>query len=113
MLAVDMQIAGEIAGGLSPERLGDELRGDGWRADVGPLVVRLMNDRTTFVFAPMPDGGFILEDVMPDHDLLAATKPMSEHLAARGLRHRFEIYDGAQMTAYVHHDWPQPGGGAR
>ena len=107
MLAADTQIAGEIAWRFSPERLADDLRGDGWRVDVGPNVVRLMNDRTTFVFAPMAEGSSILEDVMPDEDLLAATKLMSEHLAARGLRHRFEVYDGERMRAYFHHAWPQ------
>jgi hypothetical protein len=101
-----LNVYGQIAGEMSLDGLGERLRGEGWRVEVGAYVVRLRNERQTLVFAPLPEGGFILEDVMADECLLDDAQFVSRHLTDCGLRHRLEVYDRDRMLAYFHHDWP-------
>ena len=40
--------------------------------------------------------------------LIAFSRRVSKTLADAGVRHRFEIYSGAdELAAYLHHDWPK------
>lgn len=46
-------------------------------------------------------------DARDVESMLHDGQTISEALSAKGVRHRFEIYDSAgHLAAYLHHEWP-------
>lgn len=84
------------------------LQAAGLAAEVGRYSIRV-RDCAHFVFQeydgpgrPTIDAGASSVDA-----LLHDARRVSGALARAGVRHRFEVYDGAGvLRAYVHHDWP-------
>ena len=107
-------LCGEITAGISLARLAAILQSGGMPARVresshyqGGRYVRVDDD-----------GDFTIEQVARGHFLVQATSDstqrleetsgaISNALSIHNLRHRFELYDAAQlMTQYLHHLWP-------
>ena len=104
-----VHIAGELSTWPDKDRMAAILRDAGLRVCVGWYSVRV-DDCSHFVFQEY--GGDIGEpsidaDAASLDDMMRDGMLVSDALARAGIRHRFELYDGAnELVGYLHHDWP-------
>ena len=102
-------LAGELSTWPAKARMAEILRAAGLEIDVGRYAIRV-GACENFSFQHL--GGDLGEpciaaDAETVERMIRDAQLVSRALAAAGIRHRFEIYDGDDtLAAYVHHDWP-------
>ena len=107
----DALLAGEVSPWPSKAGMADILRAAGLSVTMGRYAIRV-DDCECFAFQAY--GGDLGEPMIQAsaetlERLLQDATRVSLALAAAGLRHRFEVYDGGERLAgYLHHDWPAP-----
>jgi hypothetical protein len=100
-------VFGQIESSLSLAALARLLDAGEWHATLGRYVIRLRSPLGQC--ALQADGAdYLLEGGIEGANVNGAARSLSEHLTARGIRHRLEIYDSrGELVLYLHHDWPR------
>ena len=110
MIYDDPLFSGGIDNWPSQSALAEIFRSDGYLVDEGKYSIRL-GDFGHFVFRELGGDlgpGKITAESDSTEDLIAFSRRVSGTLAKAGIRHRFEIYSGAdELVAYMHWDWPK------
>ena len=102
-----LSVFGEIDSALPAGDLAELLDAGDWRASSGRYAIRLHGPDCACALEA-DDGGYLIRDGIDGSDEIAGARSLSGHLAARGLRHRIEVYDAeSKLVAYFHREWPR------
>ena len=102
-----LSVFGETDSALSADDLAKVLDSGEWRVSRGRHAIRLQGPDCVCALEAA-DRGYLLRDGIDGPEEIAGARSLSTHLAARGLRHRVEVYDtGSNLVAYFHREWPR------
>ena len=102
-------VAGQLLPWPSQDQMAQVLRAAGLSVYVGHCSIRV-EDCEHFSFEQF--GGDLGDpcigaDAETTERMVQDARLVSNALAAAGIRHRFEVYDGDNnLAAYVHYEWP-------
>ncbi len=94
---------GALAQMLATGEVAAELRASAHYAGNRYLVARVGD--TEVRIERVADGEFLMDADQGEPQLSRVAEAVSAALAARGVRHRIELYEGESLLRYLHHDW--------
>ncbi|QSI76653.1 hypothetical protein [Niveibacterium microcysteis] len=102
-------LSGQLSSWPPKEELARVLTSAGLRVHIGRYSVRVEGcERSSFEqYGGDISQPCIVADAETTEKMITDSRLVSNALAAVGIRHRFEVYDGNDnLAAYFHHDWP-------
>lgn len=115
--AADVLMAGVLMTALPVAALADALVGAGLAAEAresslmeGGAYVRVGGAPDVHcALERLPSAEYLARGDAESLDALAAlARALSAALTGLGIRHQLEVYAGAELAAYLHHQWPPP-----